>query len=185
MSDYPRPNRGREALMGDGRARPLVKSCRELINCAQRDRDQAECKQARTIIADYQRIVEAKDSAEISIAESERITAALMDSCHALLSCIEPDRDWHEAKRARAAIRAVETNSAIPTVRFEAAKLVCDVLDKSASSAGLAAALAFTELADAGYPASDPAWMTFKATWFPEKSLDSPLTRQLEEPRYD
>jgi hypothetical protein len=34
--------------------------------------------------------------------------SALLASCKELLSCIQPDRDWHEAKRARAAIRSAE-----------------------------------------------------------------------------
>lgn len=43
-------------------------------------------------------------------ADAHLISAApeLLASCIELLSCIQPDRDWHEAKRARAAIAKAE-----------------------------------------------------------------------------
>lgn len=46
--------------------------------------------------------------AEIAAKALQDAAPDLLASCKELLNCIQPDRDWHEAKRARAAIRKAE-----------------------------------------------------------------------------
>lgn len=65
-------------------------------------------------INDAPALWEIRDRYNGTIATIESVTAAdaaliaaapdLLESVKELLCCIQPDRDWHEAKRARAAI---------------------------------------------------------------------------------